>query len=360
MYLPVSINPMGLGPKASALLLAFCLGLLVTYPAIFLAFGCVFFLLTKSGSQDYPFNITRDPIPSTIHQQSGSNQSTVATNDPIAIHQHKTTTHFFDSDSSDIALDSSPSTLARDQSQPDKHELSIATDTESTCLSDSESESESPPSKSDLTIFLDLDRTLIFTDTNDLYDTMPGKMCEVLTFVPCNGNPTATVYKRPHVDFFLRELASRYSTIYIFTAAQQYYADHILDKLDPTGTIFNQRWYNPSTKNASIQHLHQPKTKLILSKNVLSLDVSPPIDTNRFIFVDDQPSYMHYCRENAIHIARFVEPRDTSDKALLTVLDLIDGLDAQDDVRPHLATVFKASDPALYDDFAIFRPKPIC
>ena len=52
----------------------------------------------------------------------------------------------------------------------------------------------------------------------------------------------AGVNLRPHAMEFLQNL-SKYFEIIIFTASHQYYADPILNALDPTGTLFSYRLY---------------------------------------------------------------------------------------------------------------------
>ncbi|EFJ19206.1 hypothetical protein SELMODRAFT_111225 [Selaginella moellendorffii] len=48
--------------------------------------------------------------------------------------------------------------------------------------------------------------------------------------------PLERLAKRPGVDEFLRDMAKLYKIV-VFTAAMQYYADKILDKLDPDELI---------------------------------------------------------------------------------------------------------------------------
>lgn len=49
------------------------------------------------------------------------------------------------------------------------------------------------------------------------------------------------IYKRPHLDEFLKKI-SRFGNVYIFTASIQKYADPIIDIIDPKG-IIKKRYY---------------------------------------------------------------------------------------------------------------------
>lgn len=86
------------------------------------------------------------------------------------------------------------------------------------------------------TLVLDLDETLIHSTTKASrdYDT---KIDVALDRSSC----TFYVYKRPHVDYFLRQ-ASRWYELVIFTASTAEYAAPVIDWLDPQRLI-SRRYY---------------------------------------------------------------------------------------------------------------------
>jgi len=126
---------------------------------------------------------------------------------------------------------------------------------------------------SDLIVFLDLDKTLIYTELksvsptekvekidseadnadNDIDNGIDNRMEEendnhFMTRIYHHETKawyTYTVHKRPHLDSFLQEITSQFET-HIFTAACKDYAEPILDKLDPNNTMFANRYYRES------------------------------------------------------------------------------------------------------------------
>ena len=200
------------------------------------------------------------------------------------------------------------------------------------------SESNSP---SDLVVFLDLDATLIFSELSEIHDDDDDKksvgeedirLSYKLKSDDDGGCTTnVTVYKRPHLDFFLQEVSSRYAGVHLFTAAQKEHADSVLNLLDPTGTIFSKRFYRDSCRGP----YDDPR------KGILSL-AGVEVDPNRFVHVDDNCFCMmdHPC--NGIVVSGFnKESLGKGDKVLLKVLELLEELDGHQDVRPYLEKKFE-------------------
>lgn len=48
--------------------------------------------------------------------------------------------------------------------------------------------------------------------------------------------------RRPHLDYFLREVADRYEVV-LFTAGLREYADPLITLLDPNLDIFSSRYF---------------------------------------------------------------------------------------------------------------------
>ena len=79
--------------------------------------------------------------------------------------------------------------------------------------------------KKKFTLVLDLDETLVHYSE----DEGEGK-----------------IFFRPHLDYFLREMSKNFELM-IFTAAQQDYADTVINHLDPSGSLFAKRFYRQHT-----------------------------------------------------------------------------------------------------------------
>jgi CTD small phosphatase-like protein 2 len=199
----------------------------------------------------------------------------------------------------------------------------------------SSSTSTTTPTPSDLVIFVDLDNTMISTTFAE--GVIEGLRENALT-IESTG---VTCYKRPFLDLFLQEISTRYAQVHVFTAASKTYADAILDKLDPNGTIFTKRWYSDSCKLA--------KNGRECRKNVLLLDCSPlKIDPKRFVLIDDRQENMMDHLSNGILVSEFSvwpyeidsEDKAKNDSALVKVLELLKQLDCVEDVRPLLEKKF--------------------
>lgn len=71
------------------------------------------------------------------------------------------------------------------------------------------------------------------------------RRCDSFQFHLPHSNEYVLVRKRPYLDIFLQLVTQRYHT-FIFTAAAEEYAKPLLDRLDPTGTMFTHRFYRNS------------------------------------------------------------------------------------------------------------------
>jgi CTD small phosphatase-like protein 2 len=83
------------------------------------------------------------------------------------------------------------------------------------------------------TVIFDMDETLIRAEFNfmDKPDFVPD-------FIISIDGKDVGVKKRPYLEQVLLRLSLIYE-IFVFTAGEQYYADKILDILDPDNTIFS-------------------------------------------------------------------------------------------------------------------------
>ncbi|KAG0324371.1 Nuclear envelope morphology protein 1, partial [Podila horticola] len=97
------------------------------------------------------------------------------------------------------------------------------------------------------TLVLDLDETLIHSTSRG--SRSQGYMVEVIVD---RHACLYFVYKRPHVDYFLKKVAEWYKLV-IFTASMAEYADPVIDWLDQSRTLFDKRYFRQACyfKNGS-------------------------------------------------------------------------------------------------------------
>jgi Dullard-like phosphatase family protein len=137
------------------------------------------------------------------------------------------------------------------------------------------------------------------------------------------------VYKRPHVDTFLRKVASWYHVV-VFTASVQEYADPVIDWLDQGRGLISGRLFRESCtfRNGSYY------------KNLAFVDS----DLSRVCLVDNSPASYMINQSNGIPIEGWTH--DPSDEALLDLLPVLDSLRFASDVR-HILGIRGFSDPAF-------------
>jgi Dullard-like phosphatase family protein len=116
-----------------------------------------------------------------------------------------------------------------------------------------------------ITLFIDLDNTLIFSSLNKL-DNIKTKN---FAFI----DNKYYVYKRPHLDDFLNTI-SQFCDVSIYTASVKEYADKIIDYIDKNKVIAN-RYY---------------RHDCVYINNTWCKDVSKFVaEMSRLIIIDDTP-----------------------------------------------------------------------
>jgi Dullard-like phosphatase family protein len=136
------------------------------------------------------------------------------------------------------------------------------------------------------------------------------------------------VHERPGLHEFLARVSEQYET-HIFTAAMEVYAKPVLRMLDPHGTIFTHCWYREScTLDSSVG---------AYVKNLA--DTWGDTDQlKRTVLVDNNPLSFLANPDNGILVSSFYnDPKDTT---LPAVLELLDELNKEEDVRPVLESRF--------------------
>ncbi|CAL5097520.1 unnamed protein product [Urochloa decumbens] len=169
------------------------------------------------------------------------------------------------------------------------------------------------PSPGKRTLFLDLDETLIHSQT----DPPPARFD--FTVRPVIGGQAVTFYvaKRPGVDAFLSAAAESFEVV-VFTAGLQEYASLVLDRLDPDGELFSHRLYRGACRDAGDGRLVKD-----LAATGRALD--------RAVIVDDNPNAYALQPENAIPVAPFVD--DDNDQELHRVMAFLDVAAGYEDTR---------------------------
>ncbi|ORX59458.1 hypothetical protein DM01DRAFT_1365978 [Hesseltinella vesiculosa] len=124
------------------------------------------------------------------------------------------------------------------------------------------------------------------------------------------------VYKRPHVDFFLKTISQWYKVV-IFTASMSEYADPVIDWLDQDQTMVSQRYFRQSCVAKDGNYL----------KDICLAET----DLSKVCLVDNSPVAYDLYKENGIPIPTWIS--SANDNSLLDLLPLLDALRFTSDVR---------------------------
>ncbi|KAJ1947316.1 Nuclear envelope morphology protein 1 [Kickxella alabastrina] len=166
------------------------------------------------------------------------------------------------------------------------------------------------------TLVLDLDETLIHSSPQGSYRAH-HRIEVVIDKVAC----LYYVYKRPHVDYFLRKVCEWYKVI-VFTASMAEYADPVIDLLDSQGKYISARYFRESCVPHDSSY----------AKDLSAIDP----DLSQIVLVDNSPLSYFINPTNGIPIQPWVNS-DPKDEALLDLLPLLDALRFTDDVRSILS-----------------------
>ncbi|KAI9313670.1 HAD-like domain-containing protein [Zopfochytrium polystomum] len=165
------------------------------------------------------------------------------------------------------------------------------------------------------TLVLDLDETLIHSTT--MGSRHHDHMIEVLVE---KHVCLYYVYKRPHVDYFLKKVSEWYKVV-IFTASMPEYADPVIDWLDKNRTLISKRYFRQScTPHGGY-----------FAKNLAIVEP----DLSQVCLLDNSALSYALNQENGIPIESWTN--DPTDAALLDILPFLDALRFTDDLRSILA-----------------------
>lgn len=162
--------------------------------------------------------------------------------------------------------------------------------------SEKSSSGNSEQPKKNYTLVLDLDETLVhYSDENG-----EGK-----------------VYFRPHLDYFLKEMTKHFELM-IFTAAQQDYADTVIDIIDPSRHYFSRRFYRQDTQ--------------LIDNEIMVKDLDRTgKDLSKVLIIDNIPENYKKQPDNGIFISSWYgEENDTGLLSLIPVLKELVRTQAED------------------------------
>ncbi|KAJ2472971.1 hypothetical protein GGI02_001217 [Coemansia sp. RSA 2322] len=173
----------------------------------------------------------------------------------------------------------------------------------------------SPP----ITLVLDLDETLVHCALTEVDNA------DLVFPVEYNGlNYDVYCRLRPGYREFL-EKASELFEVVVFTASQQVYADRLLNLIDPERRYIRHRLFRDSCVYVN--------TNYVKDLGILGRDES------KMILVDNCPQAFAYQQSNGIPIESWYE--DKSDRELMHLMDFLQTLVGDDDVRPKVEAHFK-------------------
>lgn len=168
-------------------------------------------------------------------------------------------------------------------------------------------------------LVLDLDETLIHCSGDKSLATNFDEEVEFVT--PEGVQLTGFLNIRPHAIQFLENISKHYEVI-IFTASMQYYADTIVDILDPFGKFVSALYYRESCSRTSSNKL------------VKDLSIFENIPLSDMILVDNNIYCMWLQPQNGVPILHF--EFDRNDRELLSLETFLVQLHS---VRDHMVVL---------------------
>ncbi|KAG0761794.1 hypothetical protein G6F57_007555 [Rhizopus arrhizus] len=168
------------------------------------------------------------------------------------------------------------------------------------------------------TLVLDLDETLVHSvrlGSETISSVSPSIIHKTIE-VQCDKQSLLyEVYKRPHVDFFLKTISQWYKIV-IYTASMAEYADPVIDWLDQDN-IISQRFFRQSCVARNGNFLKD----ITLAEN----------DLNKVCLIDNSTVAFDLFKENGIALPTWIS--NPNDESLLDLLPFLDALRFAADVR---------------------------
>ncbi|KAJ2619815.1 CTD small phosphatase-like protein 2 [Coemansia sp. RSA 1358] len=179
----------------------------------------------------------------------------------------------------------------------------------------------SPP----ITLVLDLDETLVHCALTKVENP------DLEFAVEYNGVDYKVYCRlRPGYREFL-EKASELFEVVVFTASQQVYADKLLNLIDPDRRFIRHRLFRDSCVYVNTNYV---KDLGILGR-----------DETKMVLVDNCPQAFAYQQSNGIPIESWYE--DKNDRELMRLMDFLETLVGEEDVRPKVDAHFKTREKVI-------------
>ncbi|XP_030442379.1 uncharacterized protein LOC115664510 isoform X2 [Syzygium oleosum] len=168
-----------------------------------------------------------------------------------------------------------------------------------------------------ITLVLDLDETLV-------HSTLEPCIADFTIQVSLNMEQhTFYVRQRPFLKTFLERVSEMFEIV-LFTASQRFYAEQLLDHLDPDRKFFSRREYRETC---------------VLSDGIFTKDLTVlGVDLAKVAIVDNSPQVFRWQVNNGIPIMSWFD--DPLDRELISLLPFLETLVEADDVRPIIAKRF--------------------
>ena len=149
----------------------------------------------------------------------------------------------------------------------------------------------------DRLIIFDLDETLIHS-IRDEYEQMPPNAQRVFLVEPGSQEAFANdFYVLPHLIKCLKMVNERYE-VAVFTAGYDWYADPIINQIDPTGTLIQHRFYRHHAR----QVFNQDNQPLFIK----DLSIFAGLDLRKVLFVDNHVFSFALNLKNGIPVVDFL------------------------------------------------------
>ena len=189
-----------------------------------------------------------------------------------------------------------------------------------------------------------MDETLIHTSTRSLDK---GYDLKILINDEDGRIVQAKVFMRPHLQQFLDRMSAIYELV-LFTASQSFYADKVLNALDPesmllahVGKYFSLRLYRDDC--TEIDDRYGDK---VLVKDVAAIIARDP---DQYIIVDDNPSGLFHQLDCLVPIIPY--RINKSDTELIKLADLLEHLNEMSSHTSFLKSYFKLDSLLKVSDF---------
>lgn len=169
-----------------------------------------------------------------------------------------------------------------------------------------------------ITLVLDLDETLVHSTLEPCDDA------DFTIQVSSNMEQhTFYVRQRPYLKTFLERVSDMFEIV-LFTASQRFYAEQLLDHLDPDRKFFSRREYRETC---------------VLSEGIFTKDLTVlGVDLAKVAIVDNSPQVFRWQVNNGIPIMSWFN--DPLDCELIALLPFLETLVEVEDVRPIIAKRF--------------------